>query len=116
MPSIRRFYIRSIRRQVGASPIWPVSVKYKLGDYGYYLRGTGKFSVRGNVFDKFSIDTNQIVRTGDVELYNIIHSSNTSKNDFRAILDVESHGGELDIAFENGRSYLFHLFKAKPGD
>jgi hypothetical protein len=113
---IRKFYIKDIRHQVGASPIWPVSARFALGDYGYYSRKTGHFSVRGNIFEDLGVPKKGIVQDGGGDkpiLYKIFNSSNTTKNNFKVDAEATPNKGSLELAFEGEYSYLFHLFKAE---
>ena len=114
MPSIRGFYLRNVRRQVGASPVWPVSSVYKLGDYGYYSRATGKFSVRGNIFTDLKVPENGVLPPDNAPvtlLNHVLTSENTIKNDFKVDLDASPQVAHLEIAFQSGRSYVQHLYK-----
>ncbi len=80
---IRNFYLRDIRHQVGATPIWPINARYSLGDYGYYTRRTGHFSVRGNLFDNLGVPKKGVIEPSPNPpslLYKIINSNNTVKN------------------------------------
>lgn len=112
---LRNFYVRDIRHQVGAEPIWPVSAKYALGDYGYYSKRTGRFSVRGNIFDDLGVPREGVIvpqSNPTTHLFKIFNSSNTTKNDFTANVNATPQEGNLSLAFEGSKSYLFHLFKA----
>jgi hypothetical protein len=112
---IRNFYIRDIRRQVGASPFWPISARYNLGDYGYYSRRTGHFSVRGNVFDDLGVPRDSVIvppTDPPVMLYKIFNSSNTMKNEFSADVNTKPQTGKLELGFDSERGYVFHLFRA----
>lgn len=113
---IRNFYLRDIRHQVGASPIWPINARYNLGDYGYYTRRTGHFSVRGNIFDNLGVPKKGVIEAPSNPpslLYKIINSSNTVKNEFSANVDATPQTGKLELAFEGEKSYVFHLYRAK---
>lgn len=113
---IRNFYISDIKHQVGASPIWPISAAYKLGDYGYYSKKTGHFQVRGNLFEHLLVPKEGVIippTDPPVRLYKIFNSSNTTKNDFVADVDATPHKGKLELAFESEKSYFFHLFRAE---
>lgn len=113
---LRNFYIRDIKHQVGASPIWPISANYSLGDYGYYSKRTGKFSVRGNIFEDLGVPREGVIipQTEPVsQLFKIFNSSNTTRNNFSANIEASPQQGSLDLSFEGNKSYLFHLFKAE---
>jgi len=113
---IRKFYISDIQHQVGASPIWPVSACYKLGDYGYYSKKTGHFSVRGNIFDDLGISREGVIVPSPnppVILYKIFNSSNTSRNEYQTEVTASAQGGKLELAFESDKAYLFHMFRAE---
>jgi len=109
---IANYYLRSMRKQTNAQPIWPISAHYRLGDYGYYIRARGKFSVRGNVFDDFGLNKDELVRENATPLFYLFNSSNTVKNEFKASFEAVPATATLNLAFENGRSYVFHLFRA----
>ena len=113
---IRRFYLKDIKHQVGASPIWPISAKYELGDYGFYSKRTGRFSKRGNIFDDLEVPRKGVITPPDqnpILLYKVFNSSNTSKNNFTANVDIEPNSGKLELEFTGQKSYFFHLFKAR---
>lgn len=113
---IRKFYLRDIKHQVGASPVWPVSVSYNLGDYGYYSRKTGHFAVRGNIFDDLGVPREGVIvppSDPPTLLYKVFNSSNTTQNDFIADVDADPQTAKLSLGFGSEKSYFFHMYRAQ---
>ncbi|MEM7572457.1 MAG: hypothetical protein AAF433_06135 [Bacteroidota bacterium] len=113
---IRNFYIRDIKNKVGASPIWPISANYSLGDYGYYIKRTGRFHVRGNIFDDLAVPRDGVVVPAPIKpvrLYKVFNSSNAVKNEFSLNGEGAAAKGSLSLVFEGNKSYFFQLFRAE---
>ena len=113
---IQKFYVKDIRKQIGASPIWPVSERFSLGDYGFYQKRTGKFSLRGNIFEDLGVPRDGVVLKSNhepVRLFKFFNSSNTTTNTFKADAELPEVKGSLSLSFSGNRSYVFQLFGAE---
>ena len=107
------FYLRNMRRQVNAEPIWPISADYKLGDFGIYKRMRGKLSVLGNVLDKYDISKRGLIRKSGAKLYLLFNSANAVQNDFTANVSTQPGHGSLEMSFANGRAFVLQIFDAE---